>query len=246
MEILGLIGDWLKSTFDQFSDTHSAIIDLVFFRYKKDIKLSGVLYLHRISDNRMSGSPYRNLRMFGELCGDKAMKRVCLVSTMWDRVAPDVAEKRETDMLGNYWKSMTESGARHNRFDNKEETAWKIVDDLIGSEKDRRVLLLQEELVELKKRLNETSAGLAIYADLLALLEKQRDTIRTIENANPDPTRAAILEREHAKAQQEIDATFMELKKMRISLRRRIVLFFRGNATSVSLCQWKSIVMEAH
>jgi len=46
------------------------------------IRVQGIVYLHRITDNRMSGSPNCNLRVMGDLCGDKGAAGVCLVTTM--------------------------------------------------------------------------------------------------------------------------------------------------------------------
>ncbi|KAF9533604.1 P-loop containing nucleoside triphosphate hydrolase protein [Crepidotus variabilis] len=212
MEILQLIGEWLKRT------------------YKSSIKLSGILYLHRISDNRMAGSPHRNLRMFGELCGDRAMAKVILVTTMWDRVLPEVGTKRENDLLANYWAVMTQEGAQTFRFKNTDDSAWEILDVLLRSENDRRVLLLQEEMVKMRKRLNETRAGMTLYADLVSLLEKEKKVLESIENA--DPSRVKQLQNDHARAQEEIEIIFRQLKKLKISFGRRVILFFKGDAKS--------------
>ncbi|CAM1505055.1 Fc.00g106920.m01.CDS01 [Cosmosporella sp. VM-42] len=40
--------------------------------YQKDLKLSGIMYLHRITDHRMVGSAKKNLFMFKKLCGSGA------------------------------------------------------------------------------------------------------------------------------------------------------------------------------
>ncbi|KAI6102828.1 hypothetical protein F5141DRAFT_1132860 [Pisolithus sp. B1] len=48
--------------------------------------LSAILYFHRISDNRMAGTPLKNLRFFERLCGENATSKVTLVTTMWDEV----------------------------------------------------------------------------------------------------------------------------------------------------------------
>ena len=54
--------------------------------YKKEILLSGLLFTHRIADNRMGGSAIKYLKMFHNLCGVEALKNVVLVATMWDQV----------------------------------------------------------------------------------------------------------------------------------------------------------------
>jgi hypothetical protein len=32
--------------------------------YKENVKLSGIVYLHPVSQNRITGAAYKNLRMF--------------------------------------------------------------------------------------------------------------------------------------------------------------------------------------
>ena len=50
------------------------------------LKLSGIIYLHRISDTRVGGTACRNLRMLQNLVGPDNMSNVLLVSTRWEEV----------------------------------------------------------------------------------------------------------------------------------------------------------------
>ncbi|KAJ3559609.1 hypothetical protein NP233_g11224 [Leucocoprinus birnbaumii] len=149
-EILTLISNWLQKT------------------YKNDVKLSGLIYLHRIRDNRMAGTPYKNLRMFGKLCGDVAMNRVMLVTTMWQKLRKaeqreGVGEDREKELKENFWKTLIDQGSQVERL--KEATydeAWRIVTLLIDKRLEENrpdAVLLQEELVDKGIALNETQAG---------------------------------------------------------------------------------------
>jgi len=126
LEILQMVSDWLKKI------------------YQKEINLAGIIYLHRITDNRMAGTPHRNLRMFGELCGDHAVQKVVLVTTMWDKIQKDTSApvRREKELFENYWKTMINFGASTARFLNSADSAWKIV-DLILEQHKTEVLLLQ-------------------------------------------------------------------------------------------------------
>ena len=53
---------------------------------EKSIKLSGIIYLHRITDTRVGGLAWRNLRMLQKLVGADKMANVLLVSTRWEEV----------------------------------------------------------------------------------------------------------------------------------------------------------------
>ena len=55
--------------------------------YQQDIRLSGMVYLHSISETRMKGSHMTNLRMFQKLAGLENMGHVILTTTMYVRLA---------------------------------------------------------------------------------------------------------------------------------------------------------------
>ena len=199
-------------------------------RYEKDIKLAGIIYLHRITDNRMAGTPHRNLRMFGELCGDQAAKKVVLVTTMWDKVQPDTGARREKELFENYWKKMINYGASTARFLNSADSAWKTI-DIILKQHEAEVLLLQEEIIDLKRALNETQAGKTLYSDLQKLLAEHRDTVRSLAEQARDesnPQLARQLEAELKRIQKDFDRTFSEIKNLKISFGKRLKLLFFG------------------
>ena len=201
-------------------------------RYEKEINLAGIIYLHRITDNRMAGTPHRNLRMFAELCGDRAVQKVVLVTTMWDKKQrdPDTPVRREKELFDNYWKTMINFGASTARFLNSADSAWKIV-DLILEQHKTEALLLQEELVDLKRALNETQAGKTLYSDLQRLLVEQRDTFRSlVEQARDEsnPKLANQLEAELKRIQKDLDKTFSEMKNLKVPLGKRLMMQMFG------------------
>jgi len=206
-------------------------------RYEKKIKLSGIVYMHRITDNRLAGTPHRNLRMFGELCGDKAVERVILVTTMWDKVDLQTGEKREAELLNRYWAAMMDLGATSERFDNTEGPAWKIIESLAAKPKKPEAVLLQEEMVDLKKHLNETKAGKTLYDNLYLLVEKQRQVVEQLERdakVQNQPALAAEMREEQARMEEELQRTVTQIKTMKIPLGRRIALFFTKKPKAVS------------
>ena len=215
-------------------------------RYKGKVKLSGVIYTHRISDNRMSGSVCKNLDMFGRLCGDNAAQRVRLVTTMWDKVKDtNTAENRVAQLEGNFWKPLIDAGARHKRFENTPKSAWDIVRDATG---ESEALLLQEELVDADRRLNETTAGKALYTQFQRLLQEQKDTIKQLSDeakVQNDPALAKELEAEYKRIEAQLQKTWEEMEKLKIPFLRRLKLIFSKKPRSVSILFW-AYAMEAH
>jgi hypothetical protein len=140
------------------ADILEEIANLLALQYILGVKLIGVLYLHRITDNRMQGSARKSLEMFTKLVGDAALKNVVLVTTMWAQVNDkDEANQRYDELREEYWCDMIEKGFLTTLFDGSRASAEGILAQLLG--KKDVVLKVQEELVDQDMKLSETSAG---------------------------------------------------------------------------------------
>ena len=138
-------------------------------RYKGDINIATILYLHRISDNRMSKSAMKNLQIFSSLCGQKAMPNVVIVTTMWSFIPKELGIRREGHLKRDVWKDMLENGCRVGRFEDTRESAWSIVNSVNSG----ATLLIQEEMGNVGKSFDETSAG----ADIKRGTDKVQDNL---------------------------------------------------------------------
>jgi len=141
MEVVTMIADWLLKA------------------YKGDINIATILYLHRISDNRMSQSAMKNLRIFSSLCGQKAMPNVVIVTTMWGYIPKELGIRREQHLKREVWKDMLGNGCKVGRFEHTYESAWSIIGNL-AAKNSGATLLIQEEMGNIGKSLNETRAGI--------------------------------------------------------------------------------------
>lgn len=114
----------------------------------------------------------KNLRMFRQLCGDGALKNVCIATTNWDRlVSKDEGDMREQQLRdgGSFFKPLLDGGAQLVRHDKGITSAQSIVNYLIH--KDPTKLLIQEELDD-GLALEETSSGAVIHEEIIALQKK--------------------------------------------------------------------------
>lgn len=214
-------------------------------RYERDIKLTGLIYLHRITDIRMKGAPLSNLRMFAELCGDVAMHQVILISTMWqEEPESEKALLRESELKTKFWKPLIDRGSRVDRLErSNSEESWRIVEQLIELKEEREPVLLQEELVELQRKLNETQAGKTLYTTLQKALDRQREDLKLLLDQlgkSDDPSLRQELRKEYERIEQDFQRTFKDVKKLKIPLGRRIMTFFgkQARAVSVFLKRW--------
>ncbi|KAF8130136.1 P-loop containing nucleoside triphosphate hydrolase protein [Boletus edulis] len=215
-ETLRLIADWLIQKYPDGTT----------------LKIAGTIYFHRIIDNSMPRSTLMNLGVFGRLCGDTSLCRTRLVTTMWDQAKnQDVAAQRETQLASKFWQGLIAGGAFARRFHNSSSSALGIVDDLLWMGNDSHPLLLQEELVKQRKRLNETEAAKFIYKQLKKDLAEQKKTLKGLEGAvklQNDPNSDKVLQESRDKTQAQAKKTSEELKEMKIPPIRRVRLLLSG------------------
>jgi hypothetical protein len=191
--------------------------------YSADIFLSGIIYLHRISDVRLAGSARRNLHMFKKLIGEDCFRQVILATTMWEKVDKQTGEKREEELVTtpDFWGYMCDKGSKIMRHThNDRESAMVILKHIIRM-REEVVLAIQKEIIEDGLNLDETGAGRQINEDILALQGKHRKEIRELEKDMKDALRrkdqdsvASILE-----LQKETKEKMEEIMKDRDTLR---------------------------
>jgi len=219
--------------------------------YENDIKLTGILYLHRITDVRMSGTTFRNLRMFGQLCGDNPAPKVIFVTTMWDKTSTRQGEQknkreqkekeqrqreqRERELIKNYWRPMLELGARTDRFlQNKENCAQDIIKRLLEPRASEATpLLFQKETVDQHRAIVETEAAKALYSQMNTLLFQHKAALAELQES---ARMLADLQKEEARIQSELDKTFADSRELKLSLLQRMQLLFAGRASTNGVC----------
>lgn len=179
-------------------------------RYEDGHKLSGIIFMHRISDFRMTGMSRRNFALFRKLCGDDTLRNVVIVTSMWSEVTAERGLAREDELATDdmFFKPVLDKGARMMRHDNSPATAAHILRQLVPL--CRRTLLIQRELVDLDKDIAETAAGAALLQDLEEQARKQRDNLLQVE-----------LERQEALLAQDLE-TAQELEEERRATEVRI------------------------
>jgi len=148
---------------------------------------------------------------------------------MWSKVRREVGEQRQQDLQNNFWKDMLvgDSAATTARFDMTYDSAWAVITGKSSGE--RHELLVQEEMVDLDRRLSETKAGKMLFKELQTVLAKQQETMRKLKEqagTQSDQELVKELEREYDDMQERWRATLDEAQKMKIPIGRRLVLFF--------------------
>ena len=147
--------------------------------------------------------------MFRELCGDKTLKNVVLVTNMWGEVSPEDGQDREDQLSGDFFKSVLDKGAQMVRHHNTAESAHDIIRRIIDNHP--AVLQIQHELVDEQKDIVDTAAGEIINKELNELMRRHQVELKKVQEEmmqamkeKDDETRQE-LEDERKKMQERMD-----------------------------------------
>ena len=170
-----------------FDDTNRSDIDTLktisthlSASFVNGVRISGIIYLHRISDNRLGNTGFQNLRMLKKLCGAATWPNTVLGTSGWQSDQHEHGERRELELMGNYnyFGEMISKGAKVMRIaehgtgmDEQKRSALSIVSYLIQQTISRSAveLEIQHELVTEGKCLDAASAGKEALGDLCHL-----------------------------------------------------------------------------
>lgn len=188
--------------------------------YEHGARLAGVIYMHRISDFKMSGTSKRNFKMFRELCGESSLKNVLIVTNMWSKVDPEIGEARESELASKneFFKPVIDKGARMLRDDGTLESAHTTLRNLLNTHS--APLAIQQEIVDEQMPIETTAAGSELRRALNEQADRNKEDIRNLRAEIEDAMRAkheerrGELQRELEKKQQECERLEQNSQRM--------------------------------
>ncbi|KAF9043923.1 hypothetical protein BJ165DRAFT_1478665 [Panaeolus papilionaceus] len=99
----------------------------------RNVTFHGILYLHRITDNRVNENPRTHFNTFQSLVGTRFHSRVALVTTMWDTLRDErIGARREQEIKSGEWQDMVQQGSIIERHHNTPESVHAIIDKMIS------------------------------------------------------------------------------------------------------------------
>ncbi|KAK4184669.1 P-loop containing nucleoside triphosphate hydrolase protein [Podospora australis] len=161
--------------------------------YKKEIKLAGIIYLHRITDNRMGGTALKNLIMFRKLCGDNTLSNIVLATNMWDAAKDNIMlrkfERWEDDLKRGYWRDMLAMGSTMFRHTGGVASARRIIDHIMSLPRNSVVPDIATQMVDHGMRLNQTPAGMEVLRGLAEQQKRHEKALKDLEDAHQQAIR---------------------------------------------------------
>lgn len=107
------------------------------------------------------------------------MSKVCLLTTMWDKVTPQDGSAQERKLQGpGFWGTMIASGSSIRRHDRGIDSARDVVRSMLVNEPT--TIKLQDEIVS-GKTLIETDAGVFINEEILKLQKQYEEELKDLK-----------------------------------------------------------------
>ncbi|KAG9101417.1 hypothetical protein FS749_007224 [Ceratobasidium sp. UAMH 11750] len=187
--------------------------------------LSGIIYMHRITDNRVGGVSRRNFRVFRELCGPDALKNVVITTNMWQDPAGEAELAREQELKNSpmFFQPVLAKGARMARYIRSRgaDSAHDII-RMIMQNKPLPTYL--GEALATGVPLAETNPGKTLNEELQKLIEKQKAEIEMLKREmqealqKRDYEAKQELEEERKQAQQRLETLLGQIASLKTDL----------------------------
>ena len=167
----------------------------------------------------MSNTALKNLRTFQKLCGGNTLDKVYLTTTMWDRVKPEVGERRSDELRTQYWASMITEGAHLARCRKDDDSPKQLVRQIVAREIARELSSIQEDVCELRKKFKDTSAGQQLCAELETLVKEQQERLKMIheKKAGSDAEKLEELRTAYNERRLQIQDKLCQARELKLS-----------------------------
>jgi hypothetical protein len=145
------------------------------------VKLAGVIYFHRISDERWRRSDTRSFGWLKRICGDQTLRNVVLTTNMWGNVDSAVGAAREAQLAAEFVKPALDKGAQLLRHYNTNRSAHDIIRAIL---KNRRTALqVQQELIDEGREFHRTTVGEEISREVGESTRRLAQQVQELQNA---------------------------------------------------------------
>ncbi|KAH7102379.1 P-loop containing nucleoside triphosphate hydrolase protein [Auriculariales sp. MPI-PUGE-AT-0066] len=153
--------------------------------------ITGILFVHRISDNRFTTLQSRIARTIAKICGEPAMKNAVICTTHWDTIPEKLGKQRLTELREKPgWSQMVQNGTKTVRHSNKSDYAW--ADSSVTPQKNAQNIIRDmlkngpvplQIIEELKRgtKLVNTAAGQVISEDIRKYTKKAQQEIADVK-----------------------------------------------------------------
>jgi hypothetical protein len=193
-----------------------------------NIRFSGLIYMHRITDQRVAGSSLKSLRIFEKICGVENFPYVVLVTSMWNILESQnesyLGERREQMLTTkeDFFGMMVAGGAQVMRDSGNRESALAIIKH-IGQQRSRIVTALQREMAGVGKTLGETGIGVFLRKEIERSRERydieKKEILEALEDAirDEDDELVSTISEQKRDIERCVERTFVDEEKLSVT-----------------------------
>ena len=184
--------------------------------------LTGIIYVHRISDVRFTGTAAKSFKTLLAMCGDRALRNVVIVTNMWGKVTPEVGDARKEELANSFFKRALDNGAKFIAHDDTVESTHNIIRTILDNQ--QVTLRIQKEIVHQGKMIEETAAGKELRRELDERVKKHLEQLQELQEmldqteADDGETRRE-LEQELSRLRQELEVMNRESDQPMLTFR---------------------------
>lgn len=135
--------------------------------------LAGIIYLHDINQPQITSLASKSISILQKLCGKEALSSVVIGTTQWNLIKDAdtlaMANERHKQLRKGFWNDMILAGSTVRPV--KIDEPWSMIDAVYPCPGNAKVLLrIQHEMVDLRKTIGKTDAGVYLRGFLLKCL----------------------------------------------------------------------------
>ncbi|PKS11746.1 hypothetical protein jhhlp_001735 [Lomentospora prolificans] len=204
------------------SDILTEISRILVAQYKLGMELKGIIYLHRITDVRFTGSSVKAFNILQRICGEESFRSVLLTTSGWSGMDEETGSRREGELRDGFWAYTLGRGAHMSRFHGTRDSAIMLISQLLR--KKPVILKMQQELIDNGKELKDTAAGAYLYNRLEVTKEEHRQMLALLEERKEKSEEAGSKTNQTIEAEIDLQSRhFRAATNQQDNLSRRIV-----------------------
>ncbi|QRW24352.1 50S ribosome-binding GTPase [Rhizoctonia solani] len=203
------------------------ITDFLTGGYEEGQLLSGIIFLHSISQPRVTGTAARNLRMFKKLCGTDSLQNLTIVTNMWSTppTAQEIERHKQLVNTDTFFGDLIKKKARVASFPKygSQAQARAIIAPMLAGV--ATPMSIQREIVDDELELKDTAAGQVLEDEMSKKISEQLKEIEAlrleIKEARAQERAEIIEERETLQRELRSIQGQLELLKRPVTENRR-------------------------
>jgi hypothetical protein len=157
-------------------DTFHHLVYWLIAAYEQDLRFTGIVIVHRLTDPRLQRSAQRALKILKAMCGHACFKGIVVATTVWDGIIDEdfaTTQERQGQLAWGIFSDVLRHSEYLMPLRSAEADAPRIIRHIV-QKKMRLTLAIQEELVGRGLTLEQTAAGKLVLEDLLQAIVSVR------------------------------------------------------------------------